>query len=129
MMRQGCRYSPALQRCDRDMSERCFGVGVDEDRQRCCSELYSQLRGKLVATDHGYGFARECLGGDATNRIVAAQRVAVTDDQRARRSPPSRGVGGAYSAAAFNPLPAASSACDRSPMMSSMCSMPTDSLM
>ena len=38
-------------------------------------------------------------------------------------------AGAGYSAAAFIPPPAASSACDRSPMMSSMCSMPTDSRM
>ena len=55
------------------------------------------------------------------NRVIAAQRIAVTDDKGLRRR--------RYSAAAFIPPPAASSACDRSPMISSMCSMPIDSRM
>ena len=53
--------------------------------------------------------------------VIAAQRIAVADDEGLRRR--------RYSAAAFNPPPAASSACDRSPMMSSICSMPIDSRM
>jgi len=69
------------------------------------------------------GRTDEGTGHRLTHCVIAAQRIAVTDDKRLRCR---RRY---YSAAAFIPPPAASNACDRSPMMSSMCSMPIDSRM
>ena len=121
-MRQRRRFRAGLQFGDDDAARLLRRRGIDEHDHIDAGQPLRQFRRQLVAGERFHaaaGFVPQRLRHHLPYRVVAPQRIAVADDEGGR----------GYSAAAFIPLPAASSACDRSPMMSSMCSMPIDSRM
>jgi hypothetical protein len=116
-----CRRRFRLDVCGADLTRRQVHSSIDEYRQLNPSEPLGKFGHKLLAAHHlNSGGRGKRLCHYLANGVVAAQRIAVTDDQSLPRQ------GYSYSAAALSPPPAASSACDRSPIMSSMCSIPTD---
>jgi hypothetical protein len=75
-----------MQRGDGDAARCSASRGVDQDDPRRRSESFGEFGGQLVAGDRvdaiDGGLVGERARDGLTDAIVAAQRVAVTDDER-----------------------------------------------